>query len=205
MKIRVGKFVGRFELSIVLMMLLDSVIGEMYKLIVEILHIELLRSGSYVAVLEPIPLLVSVDAGQADVASDIELSLLVEEGHDVLLHYVCSGTTKGVHFFSLDDLLYLLETLDHFYSITTVCVFSWFYKPSVPFFRLEAVFQLLSFLLFLFLLYGLVPSLILLLKAHELFVVEFGDVESHGDEVERVDSLSFVVAFEVHEKCLFVG
>ncbi len=30
-------------------------------------------------------------------------------------------------------------------------------------------------------------------------------MESHGDEVKWIDALCFVVAFEVHEECFFVG
>ena len=74
------------------MMLLHCVIREMDKLIVEIFHVELLGSSSYVAILEPIAFLMSVDARQANVASNVKFPLLVKERHDVLLHYVGSRT-----------------------------------------------------------------------------------------------------------------
>jgi hypothetical protein len=43
------------------------------------------------------------------------------------------------------------------------------------------------------------------LETSKFLVIELSDVESHGDEVKWIDALCFVVAFEVHEECFFVG
>lgn len=67
------------------MVLLNCIVSEMYELVVEIFHIEFFRGSSNVSVLKPIPFLIAIDASNADVRSNIEFSLLVEERHNVLL------------------------------------------------------------------------------------------------------------------------
>lgn len=72
------------------MMLLHCVIRQMDELVIQILHVELLRSRTDIPVLEPVPFLIPVYARQTHIATDIELSLLIQEWHDVLLHNVGS-------------------------------------------------------------------------------------------------------------------
>ena len=62
LEISVRQLIGRLEFAIILMVLLHCVVCEVYKLVVQVFHIELLGSSSDVAVLEPIALLVSVYA-----------------------------------------------------------------------------------------------------------------------------------------------
>lgn len=165
LKISIGELISWLEFSIVLVMFLYCVVGKVYKLVVQVFHVELLRSSSYVSILKPISFLVSVYACQTYIAPDIELSFLIKERHNVLLDDMCAWTTQSVNFFSLNDFLYLFKAFNHLYAITSVCIFSWFYQPSITFFGLESIFQLLSFLFFFLLLYRLVSSLVLLLES----------------------------------------
>jgi hypothetical protein len=103
--------------------------------------------------------LVTVDACHADVRSDIEFSLLVEERHDVLLDNVGSGTPHLVDLVSLDYLFNFLYGLDHFYASASIGVLSGFNQPSISFFRLGYMFELLVLLLF-FLLFEIFRSLV---------------------------------------------
>jgi hypothetical protein len=57
----------------------------MDELIIKILHVKFLRGGPDVAVLVPIPLLVAIDACDADVGANVKFAFLVEKWHDVLL------------------------------------------------------------------------------------------------------------------------
>lgn len=65
--LEIGKreFIGGLKFTIVFMILLDSIVGKMDKLVVEVFHIELLGSSSNVPVLEPVTFLIPVHASHA--------------------------------------------------------------------------------------------------------------------------------------------
>jgi len=127
LEIGIGQFIGGLKLSIIFVMLLNSIVCEVNEFVVEVFHVELFRSSPDVSVLEPIAFLVSIDASQTHVASNVELSLLVKERHDVLLHNVSTRAPQSINFFSLNDLLYLLKTLDHLYPIASIRILAWFH------------------------------------------------------------------------------
>ncbi len=41
LKISIGQFVGRLEFAVILVVFLDCIVSEMYKLVVEVFHVEL--------------------------------------------------------------------------------------------------------------------------------------------------------------------
>lgn len=176
----------------------------MYKFIIQVFHVELFGCSSDVAVLVPISLLVAIDARDANVRPDIKLSLLIEERHDVLLDYVSSWSSHLVDSISFDNDFYFLQCLHYFDACSSVCVFSWLHQPCVSFLRLEAMLELLVFLLFI-LFFEVVSSFLeLLLKFQVLFVVEVSHMECHGNKFKRICLLSIVVVFQVHKKGFFV-
>lgn len=187
------------------MVLLHGIVGEMNELVVKILHIELLGSCPNVSILIPVPFLISVDAGHADVGADIELAFLVEEGHDVLLDDVGTSPAHFVHLVTLDNLSDLLDGLYDFNAGASVGVLSRFDEPSVSFLGFGGVLELLVLLLLLFLLQTLGPLLKLLLEPEELLIIHISNMEGHGNVLEWVDFLGLVVIFEIHEESLLVG
>lgn len=152
------------------MVLLDCIVGEMDESIVEVLHVEFFGGCADVAVLVPIAFLIPVDAGDANIRSDIKFSFLVEEGHDVLLNDMSARATHFVNPISADDLFDLLQTFHDLNTCASVRVLSRFDQPRISFFRLKTVFKLLILLFLLLLLNTFCPPLILLLKFFELLV-----------------------------------
>lgn len=98
MEISERKFVCGFEFAIIFMILLNCIVCEMYELIVEILHVELLGCSSDVSILKPISLLLPIYACNANVGANVEFSLLIQKGHYIFLDDVGSWTTHFIYF-----------------------------------------------------------------------------------------------------------
>jgi hypothetical protein len=157
-----GEFISRLEFTIILMILLYSIISKVYEFIIEVLHIELFGSSADVPILEPIALLVPIHTCYADIHSNIELSLLVQKRHYVLLNYMRTRPTLLVRLLPFHYLSYLFYRLHHFNTRTPVSVLSRLHQPGISLLRLKTIFKLLTLLLLLLLLYRLCPPLVLL-------------------------------------------
>lgn len=72
-------FIEIFKLSIFLSFFLDGIVGEVYQFIIQIFKGVLFAGGSDVTLLVPISFDDSIDAGDQDVASDVEFSLVVKK------------------------------------------------------------------------------------------------------------------------------
>jgi hypothetical protein len=170
LEISEGKFIGRLEFAVVLVVFLYCVVGEVYEFVVEVFHVELLGGCSDVAVLVPVALLIAVDAADADVGADVELPLLVEEGHDVLLDDVGARTALFVDGVRPDNGLYLFDAFHHLDSGASVGVLAGFDQPGVAAFGFEPLHWLVLYL-FVLVGNGVSSSLELFLKLAELLIV----------------------------------
>lgn len=106
------------------MILLHCIVGQVNKLVIKVLHVELLRSSTDVAILIPVPFLIAVRTADANVRPNVELSLLIQEGHYVLLDDMSTRATLFVHCVCSDNSLNLLNTFHHLYSCSSVGVFA---------------------------------------------------------------------------------
>ena len=186
------------------MIFLDGIVSQMDELVIEIFHVKFFGGSADIAVLIPVTFLISVDACHADVRSDVEFTLLVEEWHDVLLDDVGTSPAQFVSFIALDDFNDLINAFNYLDSSSSVCILTGFDKPSIPLFSLEAMLKLLVLLFLLLVLYELSTLLILFLELCEFLIVEISHVEGHWNVLERVDLLSIVVILEIHEECLLI-
>ena len=200
-----GKLVSWLEFSVVFVVFLDGIVGQMDKLVVEIFHIEFFGGRADVAVLIPVTFLIPVDASHANVRPDVELALLVEKRHDVLLNDVRASSAHFVSLVTLDDLNDLIDALNDLDAGSSVCVLAWLNKPSVALFSLEAMLKLLVLLLLLFVLDIFSAFLILFLEFSEFLIVEISHMEGHWNVLKRIDLLRIIVIFEIHEESLLVG
>ena len=168
-------------------------------LVGKILHVELFAGCSDVAVLIPVSLLVPIHTRQQDVCADIEFSLLVEEGHYVLLQDVSPWSAQFVDFVLPNNLLNLFEAFDDLNPCSSVSVLARFDKPGIPFLGPEAIFELLALLFLLLFLNSLSSPLVLLIEETKLFALEISDVVGHRNVLERIGVLSLVVGLYVHK------
>lgn len=153
----------------------------------------------------PVPFLISVDACYTDVRSDVELALLVEKGHDVLLDDVGTSSPHFIRFILFDDLNDLVDAFNNLNTCPSVCVLAWFDKPSIAFFCLETMFELLILYLLLLIFDEFSTFLILFLEFEKFFIVEISHMKGHWNVFERIDLLGIIVIFEIHEERFFVG
>lgn len=79
MEVWVGELVATLKLPVVITLLLDCVVSQMNKSISNILKIEVLATSPKVALIVPIALEVAINSSQQSVASNVKLSVLVEE------------------------------------------------------------------------------------------------------------------------------
>ncbi len=128
------------------MIFLDCIVGQVNVFVVKIFHVELLGSCSNIAILEPISFLVAIETGDDNVGSDVELSLLIQKRHDILLYDMCPWAPHFIRLLLLDDLFYLFQAFYDLNSSPPICVLSGFDQPGVSFFRFKSVFDLLIFL-----------------------------------------------------------
>lgn len=149
LKISKRQFISWLIFSIIFMILLDRIVCEMNEFVIKIFHIKLLRCSSQITILIPISFLISIDTCQNDICSDIKLSFLVKERHNVLLDDMGSRSTQFVYFLLLYYFFYLLYALNYLDSCTSVCVLSRFNQPCISFFRSKTMFKLLIFIFFL--------------------------------------------------------
>ena len=79
MEVWVGELVATLKLPVVITLLLNCVVSQMNKSISNILKIEVLATSPKVALIVPIALEVAINSSQQSVASNVKLSVLVEE------------------------------------------------------------------------------------------------------------------------------
>ena len=186
------------------MILLYCIVSQVYKFIVQIFHVKLFRSSSNVTILKPVAFLMTINTSKTDIASNIKLSFLIKERHNVLLYNMSSWSPQSVNFFSFYLLLDLFNTFHNFNSVSSICILSGFYKPCISFLRFISILQLLSFLFFLLFLDILCSSFILLRKTKKFFIIDISNMKSHRNKIKRIDFLCFIITFQIHEECFFI-
>lgn len=189
------------------MVFLDCVIGEMDESIGQVFHVELFAGSPDIAVLIPIALHMAVDGSYKDVGPYIEFAFLIEEGNNVLLDYVGSLLALLPLGIFLQDIVYLLKSLNNNYAVTPIGILTRFDQPGVSALRLKRVLNLAVWirLLILLLLFDLLITFVVLFqKVIEFLVALLLYMEGHRDIYERVLFLTLVITFKVHEQGLFV-
>ena len=136
LKISKRYLVGRLKFAIIVMVFLNSIIGEVHKLIFEILYVEIFGGCSNIPFLKPVALLIPVDTTYTNVGAYIEFTLLVEEGHDVLLNDVSANSSHFINFIFLDNISNLFDSLNHLNVCSTISIFTRLHEPSVLLFWL---------------------------------------------------------------------
>lgn len=153
----------------------------------------------------PVHFLVAINAGQADIGADVELPLLVEEGHDVLLDDMSSRTALFIRLLSPNNFLNFLDVLQHLDSSSPIRILSRLHQPSISLPRSKPMLQLFSFLLLFVFLDDVGPPLIFFLKLPEFFISDISDMKGHGYVLKGVYFLNLVIIFEVHKESLLIG
>lgn len=202
--LEVGKrdLVTRLILTILLTLFLDGVVGEVDHLVRQILEVEFLACRADVPFLKPVALSDAVGRCQADVCSDVELSLVIEERHNVLLKNVSTRPAHRVCLFFVDEVSNLLQRLSDGNAGASVGILTGFHQPDVA-----TLAGLEGSLLGLFLLVDdeLLLLAVVLHELHKLLAVEILDVERHWNKIEGVDFACLVVALHVIKQSFFVA
>ncbi len=198
LEISIGQFITWLEFSIIFVIFLDSIVCQMNESISKVFHIELFASCSNVTILIPISFHTPIDWCDQNVSSDIKFSLLIQKRNDVLLNDVSSRLSFSTLSIFFNDTVNLLQSLNNNNSIASVCIFTWFYQPSVSSFRLKSILNLIIWIVFfgfLFLLYFLISFVVFLQKVVELFVSFFFNMKSHWNVYEWILFLAFIIRF----------
>lgn len=130
MEVWVGELVATLKLPVVITLLLDCVVSQMNKSISNILKIEVLATSPKVALIVPIALEVAINSSQQSVASNVKLSVLVEERLlNVFLDNVrpLLSVDIGVRY----NLLYLREFPANLNATASIGVFSRLDYPNL--------------------------------------------------------------------------
>lgn len=179
------------------MILLNCIISKMYEPVGEVLHVELFACRADISILIPVSFQVSVDWSDEHVCSQVEFTLLVQVGNNILLDDMCPFLSFIALSILPKDTVYLLNCLYHHNTIPSVCVLSWFYKPGISPLRLETVLWLVvyaGFSVLLLLFYLFISLVILLQKIEELFILFLFYVKGHWDVVEWVLLSALIVS-----------
>lgn len=72
-----GYFVAALEFTVFVSLFLDCVVGEMHELVIQILEVVILASGADVPLVIEVALHDAVHRGDQQIASDVELALIV--------------------------------------------------------------------------------------------------------------------------------
>jgi hypothetical protein len=130
LEVWVGELVATLKLPVVITLLLDCVVSQMNKSISNILKIEVLATSPKVALIVPIALEVAINSSQQSVASNVKLSVLVEERLlNVFLDNVrpLLSVDIGVRY----NLLYLREFPANLNATASIGVFSRLDYPNL--------------------------------------------------------------------------
>jgi hypothetical protein len=130
LEVWVGELVATLKLPVVITLLLDCVVSQMNKSISNILKIEVLATSPKVALIVPIALEVAINSSQQSVASNVKLSVLVEERlFNVFLDNVrpLLSVDIGVRY----NLLYLREFPANLNATASIGVFSRLDYPNL--------------------------------------------------------------------------
>ena len=176
------ELVSGLEFAEILAILLHCVVGQMNVLILQVFRVEHFGGCPAVAFFVPVGPQLAIDHCHQHVAANVELPLIVEKGHQVLLDD--EPRQRLLHLLLQD------EGPDIFHRILHI-------DPSAP---VRVLGRLHNPELFLFL--GL---LVAFPEPVPLGVVDVFDVESQGDVLEWVDCLLLVVGFHVPEQGLLVS
>jgi hypothetical protein len=180
LKIGKAQFICIFVLAVVLGVFLDGIVGEMDHSVLEVFGCEFLGGCADVALLVPVGSEVAIEGGHQDVAAEVELALVIEEGHEVALHYVGTRLAVGSEPLRLHDLPHFLDSLYNVDPAALVGVLSGFDDPQT-------------------LLGGL--------TGHEvvpLVVTFLLDVVGLGDVLEGILASGLIIGLHIVVECLFV-
>ena len=78
-KLGVGDLVVAFELAVLLAALLNGVVGEVHKLVAEVLQVELFAGSAQVSLLVPVKLKSAFNRQSHHKSSDVKFSAVVQE------------------------------------------------------------------------------------------------------------------------------
>jgi hypothetical protein len=118
-------FISSFEFAIIIRFLLNRIVGQMNHPILQIFQSEDLTGSSYVAFFEPISFLDSILTRHKHITSDIEFSTIIQKGIlNIQLYNIGFRISVLVDFLGLEDILNLLDVVDHCDSVPAVSHFS---------------------------------------------------------------------------------
>lgn len=184
LELQIAHFVARLEFAVVFRLFLNSVVGKMNELILQVVYVELPAGRAQVSLLVEVSLVVAVDARHHRVGADVELTAVYQQWiMDVLLHYARPlFGARALRYYIFD----LMEILSNLNSLAPVSVLTGLYNPDVR----RRLFYL---------------AIIVGLKLVEFRIVQpFFNVESNRKSIERVLADGLVVVLHVDPKGLFV-
>ena len=130
MELYIAELIARLKLSVIIELLLHSIVGEMHKPVGDILEGELPATGPEIAIGIPVALQVAIDRAHEREASDIELTVLVQQRLlNILLYDV--GTLYAIHSRVLDKTLDVVQVFAHLDAAPSVCVFARLHDPEL--------------------------------------------------------------------------
>jgi hypothetical protein len=129
----IAKFVPFFILAVFGEVLLNCIVGKVYGS-AAVTERVFASCGSDVSFLVPVAFEDPVDAGDHDIVSEVEFSLVVEEwSFDVGLDDVCAIGAIIVAFPLFEHIFDFLQSEAHFDAISPIAIFSRFNNPTIIF------------------------------------------------------------------------
>jgi len=130
LKLNIAEFISRFKFSIIVQSLLDGIICQMHITVRDIFQSELSAAGSQVSVAVPISLEISIYCAHQSEASDVELSIFVEQRFfNIFLYDI--GSSVAVHVDVLNQTFDVVQFAADLDSASSVGVFTWFDDPQI--------------------------------------------------------------------------
>lgn len=176
-------FVAIFELSIVVTVLLYGIIGQMNKLVIQVVDVILLTTSSNVTILIEVTFQMTIDWSQHSITPEVKFSLMYEQRIiNVFLNDKSSIFGQWVIRCSLYDLLDLIHVGRHIDSIPSISVLSRFDDPYIlmhPVLPLDFLYLLILLsitiwcLFFRFLLWFVFNCLVLLFRAFDALFFQY--------------------------------
>ena len=127
---------------------------------------------------------------------------MIKEWNNIFLNDMCSWFTFFTLSIFLKNSINLLQSLNNFNSISTICILARFYKPSISSFCFECVFYLIvrtTFFVFLLFFNLLISFTVLLEKVLKLFIIFLFNVESHWNVNKRILFFAIIKVFHIHK------
>jgi hypothetical protein len=99
------------------------------KSVCNIFKVEVLATGSEIALIVPIPLQITIHSSDEGVTSNVELSIFIKQWlFNVFLNDI--GSFLPIHICILDYVSYLLQLLAYLYAASSIRIFTWLNDPN---------------------------------------------------------------------------